>query len=808
MRSNVKPPTKHENTSSSLDAKAHHLNMMNERLMQLEGEIRERKARSSPVERYSEKFGSSSTLSADFIPEAGEIDHTVDFYHTLFESSVKLTQGPLSWVSVLSKDIYLNAIVVSSRKKVVLDQAHHQPNKTEVEKEFLKRWQIEDVDTCDVYGDSVLLAKKKDKDVLTLIKAYLKDVKLVWLLVDKFFNSEFYGVMPIVDKGDFVRSLSEIIGPRTETSIKIKLTKKNQLCTLGILLLIMRMGSLTMYNFGKKPYCRGDKMSEDDQYIIDHPISNDIMHLISKCHYELKTFREPRLEIFQFLSLRVYFRSLSPEDCDCVVFADSGSVGNLLHYAVKCGLNIDPTSSAISPVTNSNKNKNLLRRLWYRMVYLDSHQLMLVGSPPIIDSKFYDTHFPYLDESTDEFDHGINVWFYERAKLYEVCYPLLMLILNLREKPKISQIKKLCLPVVSFMKTLDSIEEIMQRPSDTLIQRSKKFQDITFLIDCYSLLFMVYYHLFIFFNERRDKEQSLHYLLEALKISTSLYPLSLFLEPQDSQFDLQKHFGCGVLLFPRIELVLHRVSQILFAIIARFKSLKYFKPGLSPEIITLVDKMWGICTDICTVIISRYVKISDTYYHPWVTSKMHAFILTSQLHMPKGKFDPSTLEEIDVPFFETIKSSKHYDSMFESFELEDFIQINEEIVKFERIENESTKSNSPDLSQWNSQLISDNDKRWIEQMLDGTFDVTDQSSIKTESSGTVPQEATSFPTLNTYDTNKSPVMLSKEQSNLSATPDGLIPSQADPSSMNDLINWNVDWKDIDRLLYNWSHTDI
>lgn len=766
--------------------KEQYLVTMNERIKRLEQELiaqREKKDQDVAVEEDK--------------PE-DESDQTIDFYHSLCHNTVKLYQGPLSWVTLLHKDVYLHSLFLSSRTSIVVDHVKRQPE-SDGQKDFLRKWEIENVNLISENGN------KKEKNFIASIKIAFKDMKLVWILVDKFFSSEFPLVMSFVDKNDFEKTISDLVGSRNEKTVKLKFTKKYQLSWIGILLLIMRMGSLTMYNFGKKPYFRNNQISKEDQYILDNPISKDIMHLITRCQNELKTLSEPLLCVFQFFLFREYFELYSPEECNCAAIANPGTIGKLLYYGFQCRLNRDPALiQEKTPDAIPKHNKNLLRRLWYKVVYLDSHQLMLSGSPPIIDSKFHDTDFPHLDECVDEYDYGMNSWFYERAKLYEVCYPLLMLILNIREKPKVAEIKKLVIPLIEFIQKLTPLQELLKKPSDTLLQRGKKYQEVTFLIDSQALLYMIYYHLFLYYNQIENKKESVTYLLKLLNITKELYPLNLFLEPKNLEFDLQKHFGCGVLLFPKIELMLHRFSEIFFSIIARCKSLKSIKPTINCQIMEKVDNIGEICTELGTLLVSRYVTISDTYYHAWVISKMHTFIISNLLQMTKGAFDESKIKKSDANFFESINLLKKHDSIFEQYDLNDFTLINGIFEEIRDIEDQSEILNNKLLNTWNSQLILDNSKRWLEQMLGNCDMHRSNSSTSTTPEGNSNNSNTNVPLNNMVNAPVNGNVINNYNNNvMPSNAEVILNSETDNTSLNNLLNVQGD-PEMERLFYLWN----
>lgn len=671
------------------------LQALNERIRSLEAALHQKGSPISPQT-------STSSGSATYYPHPPSADdyEIMNFQKNHYEVHGMPTQGSLSWVSLLRKDVYLNCIHVSvkNRNRIM----------SQVQKKDTKDMAFKNKFTNQTDLNAKLQEQckhiDKNKPLSEHIKETLVDQKLIWLLVDRFFDSELYFIMPILERAEFCKQLTGVIGRRdSETGLKWSLTKKVQYTTIGILIIIMRLASLSLYNAGKAIQ---RELTAEDKYILEHPVSESIMRIAEKCYREIQSFRHIKLDIFQFCLMMRHYEFYAPEECDCSTATTTDRLGQMFQMALQNSANRDPSKTGV-PL----KTRNLIRRLWYSVVHLDFYQLMICGAPSIISQNCYDTEFPHLDESETPFDYQIDKTFADRQKLYDICRPFLDLILNVREAPTVTQVKKYLGPIEEFQRTLPSIEVIMAKPSDTVIQRSQKIRYFHLLVDVVSFLNMIYYHFFLHYNSKKNIELSMFYMTSMLKNCASIYSAIQFFDPANKEFDLNKHFGCAVAVIQKIELALHRIIQIMFTLASRMKAYKTMVKNGEDSIFALIDQIAQNATGSMKHVIRGFDKISDYYYHAWVVSKCHTFITDKVLKMEKGPL--GIITTTDVQFIATLKKEMFKDESIFMFSKDDFQSILNALDGVHSIDELQSQQESPA----NTDMLSEKDKHWLEQII-------------------------------------------------------------------------------------------
>ncbi|CCH42431.1 hypothetical protein BN7_1976 [Wickerhamomyces ciferrii] len=728
---------------------------------------------------------SSTTQSID--------EPILNFYKKNYGSPRMMTQGVLNWVTLLKKDIYLNAVFESSRSEKVLISVKPK-NNTNHEKEFISKYKTQLYLDVDLKSSPLEIPKFANKDLITCIKSCLSDLKLVWILVDLFFGSELYCFLPLFDKNEFKSQLSEIIGPRSDSELNnddktssIKITKRLELSTIGSLLVIMRFSSLSLYNA-----LRFDKndLTSTELYIYEHPIKKNFISLAQKCFSEVHEFREANLKIFQLDLLIRYYSLISPEDCDCLLLSCTQAMGPLIHSAMINGLNRDPKIAH-----PEHPNPNLLRRLWYKVLYLDYYQVISTGVPPMINDRFFDTIPPVLNTDSSALDYFIDEKINERNKLHEFLKPLLNLILDVKEPPTLNKVIFMLKPLENYVYGYSKIDSIMGMSSDTLLQRVNKIGKINCFVDTVSLLYMIYYHFYLYHNENQEFKESFHYLIEMIKLMSFCTPLARFLMDEKHggfEFDLKTHFGIPMFVIPRIELHLHKCIQLLFSILARIKDMKmnHLKNRyiIDDAKIKVLNDISDSSLKVACSILKSFANISDTYYHSWSMQKMHEFIIKGVLKNDySGYFDPDKAKVIDERFLNCLNQSRDNDGIFNRYSIENLKildqYINELGLTFKDTARNTPSSASSVDTSFNNLNNPTNDLIWLKQ-------------FQIETSGSCSNDYWGLPST----TNNTNSNLSNDPNN--DNNNNNIPSIDDSNIINEsILNEGVDLFDLDRFFY-------
>lgn len=620
-------------------------------------------------------------------------EETIDFYKNNYGSPSFISQGPLSWVALLKKDIYLKAIFLSIKNKstILLDQAVNRSDKefatkfaNEIDIKAKLRKDSKAEDELSTVKRNIASVKSKNsylvffpsgkKDFIGSLNRALKDRRKVWRFFDEFFNSELYCAVPIFNKGELESQLLKILGPRGEPTERLALKLKAELATVGSIMLIMRLVTISIYNGGYK--FDPETATPNELFIYENEVSKDIAELIKMCAKELAIFRETSIPIFQFQLLFKLYMLISPENYGILNAPSSSVMGSILDSAIANGLNRDPEI-----VGSSYPLPNLLRRIWTYFIFSDYQQIMLIGSPPIISSRFYDTAMPELGNDVHSIEYKIDEGFIKSKELVDLTSDLLKLVLNIRQPPKFKVVKDHLKPLEEFVFKHLSFDDLVKAPSRTVAERFEKQTFFFKVFDSALLLSTFYHHFFLFYNEHEDVEGSVYYLCQLLKLGKFLYQVSTFVNPtKNPELNLQKEFGKSFSAVHKIQLGAHRAATMGFTILARIKSLKAFSSNLNPEVTNVIDQIVVVGKRLLSLCYTNSGFLADTYYQSWAIFKIHRFISEQILPMP---FDDNEDSEFSTSFMEILTQLREHDQIFNGYSAAQFSQVLELLKLFD-----------------------------------------------------------------------------------------------------------------------------
>jgi hypothetical protein len=495
----------------------------------------------------------------------------------------------------------------------------------------------------------------------------------------------------------------------------------------------------TTFNYGKESSISDDAKI---QYIYDHPLSLDPTHLINRIEIELSKLKPYTIEAFQFLLLRQYYNMYAPEECACTNLPSAERLGALLYYANQMSLNRDPLK--VLGCNSPSSRINLLRRLWFGLVILDNAQNLLLGIPKVINENMYDTQLPIDESESNVLESTKNKYVsseIEKSKAFE---PLLNMIVPIKNAPTYGKLKAAIKEFNIHIQSLKLPEEL--KIGNTVPARLQNFCDIKHFLESQLLLFMVYHHLFIHFSISKNKELSVEYLLKLCDTVKHLYSVNSFVFPGvNPQENPRSLFGTGMFIFPLIENGAHKCTLFIMSVLGRIKSLKMFTVNDIPlPISNLLDNILRSSYHITETINSNCFHLVSTYFHPWMTSKMHSTIFHKCLTMPLGPSYNFEKSLIDINIISKLNQYKGYDFGFSTHDLDDFVAISK---KFDELHELLDKNNhysiradnyihtnttpvsnefkvreeivsQPDFSFDQQEGPSFNDKKWLDRIID------------------------------------------------------------------------------------------
>ncbi|KAI5956437.1 hypothetical protein KGF54_000912 [Candida jiufengensis] len=252
-----------------------------------------------------------------------------------------------------------------------------------------------------------------------------------------------YPFVPIIDENSLIVDVKNLLknfpafSHDKWTTLKIK--NDNDLRTLGIFLLILKLGYMTFIH-NDNVY---NDYNEEELSIISNMqyITSDVFkRAINLCIGNSLNSSKSTFKLVQLLSLLYFYKENSPDDGHGICGADSQILlGITMRHALSIGLNRDPTTYLTHD--NITKNPGLIktwRYLWHYLVGTDAVSSLHNGTNlNLMNLEISDVHLPY--ESKDKtgqlnevIKKSITIFKYYRQLVKKIC--------NVTEKPKVMDI--------------------------------------------------------------------------------------------------------------------------------------------------------------------------------------------------------------------------------------------------------------------------------------------------------------------------------------------------------------------------------
>lgn len=646
----------------------------------------------SPIARNSPLIGQHSENSEDANVVRNQ-DDLINFHDDKYPDPGYKNRGPLTWMSLLRKDKFSNAFTRAIRGSAGADTSEYGDDSAY--QEFAKATASHETDPISWKGTT-------ENDIVSVVKTFLKDSKLVWLLFDKFFESELAMIIPVLEREEFDLEVVKLIGERGSKNSFCNFHSKSQCATAGTLLLLMRIASLASHI--EAEYIKQGEFTEAEKYILANPVHGDILRASDRCKAEAKSLRRPPFRLFQLILCKRYYELIAPESCDCIKQTPPDKFGELLHYAFLFSVNRDP-----SKVPNAwTSNANYIRRLWCMVMNLDRNQMMITGGPSMINPTLYDTQLPVMTQCETETDFTIDSDLNTFSESTNLLDKLLREVLSVRYALTSAELIQRLKPIEAMLEKLPSIEQVLAVPSTTVLERIQKMRRLFEVFNIVCLMMLIYYHLFIHFGVRLDHDNTLFYCLQVLKVAGSAFPAVLFLNDNCEEYNMYRHFGCPSLVMPKLEVFLHKAVQMLGCIVIRVKMLKMIQRSLPLDDIVVLDKVVSIIFVSLRHLLNGFKKMAPHYFHAWIVSKVHSFLVNRLAKVEPGPFLSATLMETEcIAIFQKLGP----DDAFFSFSIKDLELILDALKPFQRVNTVGRFG----LSDLGSKTTEDNDK-WIKHM--------------------------------------------------------------------------------------------
>lgn len=482
----------------------------------------------------------------------------------------------------------------------------------------------------------------RELQLIDKIQVVLPKKRVVWKLIHRYFTWV-YTYMPFLDEEYFRRDVAHIIGPPSmeDEPIKdIKIEKKLDLATVGILLIVLRLAYLSL--FSNNSLLNEEILNSNDpsheiqgpKYLMRNPININTIEVAQLCLDQFQVFRRTNFTVMQLaLYLRIY-HTYAPEDGDGADGGDSQVLNAvLIQMAYSLGLNREPDEQC-----KDLKINNLSRKIWNYLVMSDVYMAYSFGNPMNTDAIYWDTKLPsytpggenIIDKDRDRF---INQRFASCGFLFPVLRDLLKLCLDINSRvplPELcSMLSKVEVEWFSRFGTLKDCIKCNGKGEPFAVERNLK---VKIYLAFKAFLYSIYFHIYLYY-EAKSSELSFFYLKKCLLTSTS------DIMPHYSALLGQSEVISDMIINPTLEVAVHKSNMVYLSAMVRVnfivfhmrqndehnrlckedKSyLKYFQ---------LLCQVSSCLTRAAEYTISAISKISNRYYYAWRIAKGQTFLL-------------------------------------------------------------------------------------------------------------------------------------------------------------------------------------
>lgn len=548
-------------------------------------------------------------------------------------------------------------------------------------------------DSCPVVGcDSHFVKKRKSAKVssaaetLMFIERQLPGRKVIWLLIDRFFEL-LYSQLPYIDETSFRSKISRIVGSRTGSK---KVTLSHMLrevdedfLYLCLMLIVIRLSWLTLPI--NCPVSRNMPLSPEEKILIkpENTVSMSLMEAVKEVFTNIKLLSKPCIIILQTGIFLKYYNILSPEDgfdIDDSYNSTNGGTNDsgdeslnassflnmLISMAKIMGLHRDPLvfknfSPEGAEVTLFRK-RHLWRKLWYCLISLNIITNISLGDyakslmVELNDThhKYWDCHLPGSVESEmiaksfqgESFDRELLVidQFDHEFKISSIIHHSMKILLNVQQSPSKEDVDQVIGELsaiatdseetrhskvgINVNALLVSFGDAKDKTRNGLLSRIFKLK--LFLM-VKTLLFVLNYIMLLNFEKKlQDDPGNLDfkflvntYFEKTLLLAIDNYNIfNLFFENCSSIFP---NSGAELILYPFLMTSNHRSMQFLISLVLRLqRGCPYVAQALGVHGIDKEDLLKRLFGYI-GVFLQKLDLLTKSYYYAWRLKKLIKF---------------------------------------------------------------------------------------------------------------------------------------------------------------------------------------
>lgn len=502
---------------------------------------------------------------------------------------------------------------------------------------------------------------------------YLPRINCIHDAVNRFFQYV-WPFVPILDQDTFNSEIVKLFPndgfETSEFHLKISIKNDEQLSIAGILLLIIRLGYMTLIsNDETSPnFTSAEELLIRDvtRFKSDHYLS-----IVNLCIPEEKVQARSTFTFVQGLTLYHFYRSVAPNDCLGLSGSDAQLLfGTIVNHALSIGLNRDPTLfDSIVSISKSPAQVNTWRSLWMYICNLDAQQAIYCGVPFKINPDLCDTEPPSYDSMAPEvsdFHKGME-------KTYDTYRRIVLKITNLKNKPKVidvlletSELENtflsifgkdfftdyVCSPAPEQPATTEHIDQMKHEESYMKVARFEAFIHIRANLSCLYYLIALHYEKKLDIDPQAEIGAGIELFKIFIRSVVQLcYIMSYALDNSQELFG--KHYD--YYLTAKIERSMIKTHNFISSFFIRLVNYKralaveeFGKMGQADpnsekskefnERCEVVDSLFTICLIEAELFVGNFRTLSKTYINSYRLYVMSYFVLKQCMENPEKLF--------------------------------------------------------------------------------------------------------------------------------------------------------------------------
>ncbi|ESW98703.1 hypothetical protein KL918_001905 [Ogataea parapolymorpha] len=371
---------------------------------------------------------SISRMSED--QEDPVLDLSEKFDRMIFKENRMLRSGATSYVTFIKADKQLSLLFEALNKRHEQEyEEYMNAQKIKVQHDskmfdnsnIARKHAYQDKDLC---MDSILSGMTtttltasgllKSQDIFALASSKLPPMFAIEALVDRFFTHAYY-LVPFVDEETFREELTYVLLSDEKGNPSFKVAHHQNTSIVSLLLIILRYAYMTI---NVKEFDENPRSIEDENLatmlrmgiVIGPQYIELAKNVLLSMPPEESIFRKVTIRNIQVLMFLRWYQSYSPELSEDYYEA-SISLSLIIQMCRVLGINRDPDH--FSEVFRDEKVKNLRRRIFYKLYYMDTLSAFDLGTPVVIHPDEYDAMLPKISAkekaTLDDFKRGMSI---------------------------------------------------------------------------------------------------------------------------------------------------------------------------------------------------------------------------------------------------------------------------------------------------------------------------------------------------------------------------------------------------------------